>query len=455
LTTRGEARSAGPSYQAVLAGDRMKGPPSMRVERFEWPGDTTIDPARYTSREFAALEAERLWPNVWQMACRLEHLPEVGSYVTYEVADVGLIVVRTGPEEIKAFHNSCLHRGTTLAEGDGRISQLRCPFHAWTWDLDGTLRSRPAGWDFPEWPVETLRLPEAAVATWGGFVFVHPSQTPSLVTEPFEQFSAPLAEHFADHPLDDRYLHAHAGRVIRANWKATLEAFLETYHVPATHPQTARFANDLDAQYDTLGPNLTRVLEAIGVPISVLVGKVTDAQVADRAQHALPREFWRDVPEDVRARTFLAERHREALSAMWGVDLSAASEAELLDTDQYHLFPNFFPWLGYYLPIAYRFRPWGDDPDESLMEIMVLHPRPADGREVRPAEMQLLGPDESWTNARGLELLGIVFDQDTANLARVQRGMRFRGGAELALADYQEIRIRHYHHRLDQVLGLA
>ena len=135
--------------------------------------------------------------------------------------------------------------------------------------------------------------------------------------------------------------------------------------------------------------------------------------------------------------------------------MSGASEAELLDTDQYHLFPNFFPWLGYYLPIAYRFRPWGDDPNESLMEIMILHPRPTDGREVSSASMQLLGPDESWTKAHGFELLGMVFDQDTDNLARVQRGMRFRGGTELALADYQEIRIRHYHHRLDQVLGLA
>lgn len=455
MATRGAARSPGPSYQSVILGDPVQGPGSLRVERFEWPGDAPLDPDRYTSREFAALEAERLWPNVWQMACRREHLPEVGSYVTYEVADVGLIVVRTGPEEIRAFHNSCLHRGTTLAEGEGRISQLRCPFHAWTWDLDGTLRGRPAEWDFPEWPAEALRLPEAAVATWGGFVFVHPAQTPSLVTEPFEQFSAPLAEHFAEHPLDDRYVFAHAARIIDANWKATLEAFLETYHVAATHPQAARFANDCDAQYDTLSPNLTRMLEAVGVPITALAGKVSEQQIADRAQHALPREFWREVPEDVRARTFLAERYREGLSATWGTDLSGASEAELLDADQYHLFPNFFPWLGYYLPIAYRFRPWGDDPGQSLMEIMLLHPRPDDGSPVETAPMVLLEPGESWTKVPGFERLGMLLDQDVDNLVRVQRGLRFRGSRELAVADYQEIRIRHYHRRLDQALGLA
>ena len=451
MTTRGTARSAGPSYQSVIADDPVAPPPSLREQRYDWPGDTRIDPARYTSREFAALEAEHLWPKVWQMACRLEHLPDVGSYVTYEVADVGLIVVRTAEDTIKAFHNSCLHRGTTLAEGEGKVGVLRCPFHAWTWNLDGTIRSVPAEWDFGHADPATLRLPEAAVAVWGGFVFVNPDPQ----AEPFERYSHPLGEHFADHPRDDRYLFAHAGRIIEANWKAAMEAFLETYHVAATHPHTVRFANDNESQNDTLGPNLTRMLEATGVPISALQGKVSEREIAEKAQRVLPAAYRQPVPEDVRARTFLAERMREGLSALWGVDLSSLSEAELLDTDQYHLFPNFFPWLGVYLPIAYRFRPWGDDPNRSLMEIMVLHPKPTDGRPYETAALQLLGPDESWTRARGFEQLGMVFDQDTDNLVRVQRGLRFGRQERLILGDYLEIRIRHYHHRLDQQLGLA
>jgi len=451
MSARGTARSAGPSYQSVLDGDPVQPPASLRVERFDWPGDTRIDPQRYTSRRFAELEAARLWPEVWQMACRLEHLPEVGSFVTYEVADVGLIVVRTGPDTIKAFHNACLHRGTTLAEGEGRVGVFRCPFHAWTWNLDGTIRAVPAEWDFAHLDPDELRLPEAAVATWGGFVFVNPSADP----EPFETFSAPLAEHFAEHPLDDRYVYAHAGRIIEANWKAAMEAFLETYHVAATHPHTVRFANDNECQVDTLGPNLTRMLEATGVPISALQGKVSEREIAEKAQRVLPRAHQRPVPDDVRARTFLAERLREGLSELWGTDLSGMSDAEVLDTDQYHLFPNFFPWLGVYLPIAYRFRPWGDDPNRSLMEIMILHPRPTDGREYHTASLQLLGPDESWSKARGFEQLGMVFDQDTDNLVRVQRGLRFGRQERLHLGDYLEIRIRHYHHRLDQQLGLA
>ncbi len=453
MDTRGAARSPGPSYQDVLDADAVPPPASFRVERYDWPGETRVDLDRYTSPAFAALEAERLWPHVWQMACRLEHLPEVGSYVSYEVANVGLIVMRTGTDtgDIKAFHNSCLHRGTTLVEGEGRTGVLRCPFHGWTWNLDGTLRNVPGQWDFGHVDPEAMRLPEAAVATWGGFVFVHPEADPA---ESFEVFSAPLAEHFADHPLDDRYVFAHAGRIIEANWKATLEAFLETYHVPATHPHTVRFANDNECQVDTLSPNLTRILEPTGVPISALIGKVSEQEIAEKAQRVLPRAYQRPVPDDVRARTFLGERMREGLSELWGVDLHGLSDAEVLDTDQYHLFPNFFPWLGVYLPIAYRFRPWGDDPNRSLMEIMILHPKPTDGRPFETAAMQLLGPEDSWTKARGFEQLGMVFDQDTDNLVRVQRGLRFGRQDRLVLGDYLEIRIRHYHHRLDQQLGL-
>ncbi|MGD9751911.1 MAG: aromatic ring-hydroxylating dioxygenase subunit alpha [Acidimicrobiia bacterium] len=451
MTARGTARSAGQDYQSVLDGDAVQPPRSLRVQRYDWPGDTRIDLDRYTSPHFARLEAERLWPKVWQLACRLEHLPEVGSFITYEVADVGLIVVRTDERTIKAFHNSCLHRGTTLAEGEGKVGVLRCPFHAWTWDLDGTLRSLPGEWDFAHVDRDAMRLPEAQVAIWGGFVFVNPDPD----AEPFERYSHPLAEHFAEHPLEDRYVFAHAGRIIEANWKATMEAFLETYHVAATHPHTVRFANDNDAQQDTLGPNLTRMLEATGLPITALQGKVSEREIAEKAQRVLPKRFQRPVPDDVRARPFLAERMREGLSELWGVDLAELSDAELLDTDQYHLFPNFFPWLGVYLPIAYRFRPWGDDPNRSLMEIFILHPKPTDGRPYRTAPMQLLGSDESWCNARGFEQLGMVFDQDTDNLVRVQRGLRFGRQDRLVLGDYLEIRIRHYHHRLDQQLGLA
>lgn len=451
VSVRGLARSPGPSYQSVIAADAVTAPATNRTVLYEWCGDTTVTADRYTARAFSELEAERLWPSVWQMACRVEHLPEVGSYVSYEVADVGLIVVRTAPDRIRAYHNACLHRGTTLVEGDGRTGVFRCPFHGFTWSLDGSLAHVPAGWDFPHVRPEDLRLPEASVALWGGFVFVNPDGT----AEDFDRYAAPLAEHFAGCSLEDRYVAAHAGMIIDANWKAAMEAFLESYHLATTHPQTIRFINDTDAQYDLLGRNVTRFLEAVGVPVHALIGKVSNVEIAERGQRVVPAEFRRQVPPDVEPRAFLAERMRDALSAQWQVDLSAATPAELLDSNEFHLFPNFVPWRGWYLPAAYRFRPWGDSPDRCLMDVMMLHPRPRDGSPVETASMTLLEPGRSWTEAPGFEAFGMVYDQDCAVLPRVQRGLRRQQRRALVLADYQEMRLSYFHRRLNEQLGIV
>src|SRR5262245_9533298 len=95
---------------------------------------------RYLDRAFFDLERQKLWPHVWQMACRLEEIPRVGDFVEYWVADQSVIVVRTGPEEVKAYQNACRHRATQLAVGSGSFvgRQIVCPFHGWRWNLDGT-----------------------------------------------------------------------------------------------------------------------------------------------------------------------------------------------------------------------------------------------------------------------------------------------------------------------------
>ena len=111
-------------------------------------------------------------------------------------------------------------------------------------------------------------------------------------------------------------------------------------------------------------------------------------------------------------------------------------------------FPNFAPW------IAYRFRPWGNDPDFSLMEIILLHPIPDDGVYQTAAE-HWLEIGESWTHAPGFDLLGMVIDQDIDNLPKVQKGLKNASHTSIVLGDYQEIRIRHFHQRLDVQLGLA
>eukprot|EP01035_Chromulina_nebulosa_P057280 gene57279-78486_t len=132
------ARRPGPSVQEVFDGDRNPAPSVMRVESpaiGQSSDDVSI--ARYFAKDWHDREVGQVWRKIWQLACRLEHIPNIGDHIVYDIVHDSLIVVRTGPDEIKAYINSCLHRGTMLRTEGGCVKQFRCPFHGWTWKLDG------------------------------------------------------------------------------------------------------------------------------------------------------------------------------------------------------------------------------------------------------------------------------------------------------------------------------
>ena len=119
-------------------------------------------------------------------------------------------------------------------ECDGSDAKvLRCPFHGMAWNLDGTLKFNPFAWDTPQWEGQENSLPEALVSTWGGFVFINMD----LDAAPLLETLGPIPEHFARYELENRYKAVHVAKKIRANWKASTEAFMETHHVVGTHPQ--------------------------------------------------------------------------------------------------------------------------------------------------------------------------------------------------------------------------
>src|SRR5688572_27750445 len=136
------------SYREILDQDTRSVPVELSPAYVDL-GTSGVDRRRYLSREFHDLESARLWPRVWQMACREEVLVRAGDHVVYDVGNLSLIVIRGNDGAIRAFHNSCLHRGTQLRVHDGNVPALRCPFHGFTWDLQGALTFVPCADDFP------------------------------------------------------------------------------------------------------------------------------------------------------------------------------------------------------------------------------------------------------------------------------------------------------------------
>lgn len=458
MTALGEARSTGPSVQDLLAADTRDVPVSLRDSSTAFQGSTDVARSRYTSADFAELENRYLWTRTWQMACTEDQLRQPGDHVVYDVADQSLIVVRDRDGAIRAYHNSCLHRGTKLRVDDGRVASFRCPFHGWRWDLEGNLSDLPAGWDFPQITEDPTRscLPEAAVATWQGFVFVNFAEDPI----PFERYADKLIEHFAnDFNMADRYVAFHAVKEVPANWKVCMEAFGEAYHVIATHPQILEFCGDTNSEYSIWpeSPYVTRFFNSFGVG-SPHLGDVSPQQVADAQMTFSSRapKGVLTVPEGSPARPMVAEVFRTAMSERFEADLSDVSDAEILDAVLYHLFPAFAPWAGIGQSLVYRWRP-GPSPDTCFMDVIRMAPIPAGQPRPERAETQRLTLEQSWKEAQGMSGLAAVFEQDMANLPRVQAGLKSRGAKGVSFGLYQEGRMRLLHRLIDQCIveGLA
>jgi phenylpropionate dioxygenase-like ring-hydroxylating dioxygenase large terminal subunit len=396
-------------------------------------GPKKVKTARYFDRRYHDLEVEYLWSKVWQMACREEDIPEVGDYVIYTIVNRSYLIVRTGPQEIKAHVNACMHRGRTLRECNGRAVDFRCPYHGWRWGIDGSLKDIPSEWDFPDVRHDAQQLGSAKTATWGGFVFINPD--PDCIS--LADYMGPeMIEHYAKIKLENRYRQAWIGRVVKANWKVVQEGFLEAYHSIATHPQLLVAGGDLtDSRYDVFG-NWGRLGHAMPSTSSPTRGMIASEEQL--------REGWYRS----------ADMMRGYLKTLIGEEAEQFSDMELNESTYSNLFPNFSPWSGWGR-IVYRFRPNGDNPDECLEEIMLLAPWPKGKPKPAPAPLRMLEPDQSWTDATELGSLGRIIDQDCRNFPNVHNGLKAKQPDHIWFSAYQESIIRNFHNLYEKALGLA
>lgn len=437
--------------QSLLAAERVPVPEHLKSHPADL-GDEPLPVTPYISREFHELEARKLWPRVWQLACRAEQIPEPGDHLLYEIVDRSVIIMRGRDNAIRAFYNACLHRGRALRTGSGKTSELRCPFHGFTWDLEGGFQSLPCAWDFKHLDGENLDLPQLRCETWGGFVFVH-----------FDPDAPPLSEqlgtvmqHFAHYGLERSCTLVHVQKRIPCNWKVGQEAFFESMHSRTTHPHILGFIADVDSQYDVFDDYTSRMITPSTVPSSHLQG-VTEEQVLRDALVASGRMATSDaeqhqLPAGQGAREYIGELNRQTFAEISGMDLSEATLCELQDAILYSVFPNLQIWGGYFGNIVYRFIPDGDDHEHCIFDMRVLGRYAPDQECPKAPPVHRLGDDEPFEKAEELGALGPVFDQDMGNLPAMTKGLKSSRDGRINLAHYQEVRLRHHHRTLQKFL---
>ncbi len=447
----GAARAPGPSLHEQLLADPTPPPWPLLEQSPVFLGDADIPFENYTSPDYAAAEYDHMWSKTWQWACHIDHIPESGDYYVYDVGPHSALIVRTPDGSIKAYYNACMHRGTQLrAPGTcGFANQLKCPFHGWTWSLDGELIDLPDRWDFPHVGDDSHRLPQLRVDVFAGFVWVN-----------FDPHAAPLAEylgvlpaHFAEFGIEERYIETHVRKRLPANWKAAAEAFLEAYHVRETHA-SGQLGDEVTTQYDVFAPNISRFVHTTGLDSPQRPRPRTEQQIlAHLTRNLRHGQEPLVLPEGTRARDFYADYVRREMSAKYGHDFTKLSESITLDSIEYFAFPNAFFFPGLSLGMVYRFRPDPTSIDHSYFDLLMLRPRPLNGEAPPPPEVIELDVNDSYTIAKGLGGLGRVYDEDTANMAAQTRGFRSSRKGAQTLGNYQEVRARHLQQRVREYLA--
>lgn len=440
------------TFQDLLDLEKVAVPAALRESTQTYLGSEDIPIERYISREFFAREVEKVWRKTWQVACRESRLRKSGDYFVYDIVNDSILLTRTAAGELKGFYNSCLHRGRALKRGAGNADIIRCPYHGWSWKLDGEFDSAPCQWDFPHVIARENALPQVRVATWGGWVFINmDAAAPEL-----EAYMEVLPEHMNQWKHEYRYVSAHVEKVIAANWKVALEAFIESYHAIATHPQLMSFQAIDNSQYDVWGDHVSRTITAYAVANPSHADQFTQQDSMDAMMELAGVPDRPALAPGQTAREKLAEVMLPVANDQSGEDFTArATMSELMDSTLYLLFPNFAPWAGHGTVITYRHRPNGDDVDSSIMDIFLLTRYPEGSEPPDDAPTLRLGIDEPFSEAAQVLGAGLanVFNQDGANLPQVQKGLKASKKGAVTLGNYQEVRIRHFNRTLDKYLN--
>ena len=247
-------------------------------------GARTMPQRYYVGEEVFGTEQDRIFARSWLCVGRSAELAEPGSYKLQAIGADSVLILREKSGALRAFHNVCRHRGTRLCEAErGTLGQtIQCPYHAWTYALDGRLIGAPhmqevAGFDKKEYSLVGVALQE-----WEGFIFINMAPSP----EPFEKVYAPLLGRFARFNLGRLQIARRIEYSVKSNWKLVLQNYNECLHCPTIHPQLSRVlpytsgANDL-----TSGPFLGGFMEIAPPHVSatmsgrscgVLIGTLPD-----------------------------------------------------------------------------------------------------------------------------------------------------------------------------------
>ncbi|HKY89780.1 MAG TPA: SRPBCC family protein [Nevskiaceae bacterium] len=351
---------------------------------------------RYTRPDFYEAERRHLWTKAWLIAGHVDELPEIGSFKLWERAGWPVVLVRGKDRRIRAFFNSCRHRGGGLVrEACGKARVLACKFHAWTYNLEGRLVFVPDEHEFPQLDKASHGLLPLRCETWGNLIFVNRDPHAPPLLEALGKIVPGLA-HF---DFEQRRVAAIVEYDLPCNWKVVVDAFQESYHINATHPAT-----------------VAPVLDSRGSVIELWPGGHSVLTVPRRRDGGGKQDFILDAGSRSEDPRHVITRESNISFTIYPNIIGTAAEYQ-------------FPMLCF----------WPTSLNTTHVDILITEP--ANCPEMDPAQGRAI-----------IEQFGVVMQEDMGNVSALQKSIEAGALSHIRLG-YHERRIYQFHEQLDRDLG--
>ena len=362
--------------------------------------------ARYTSEEYFQLEQEHIFRKSWLFAGHLDEIPEPGCYMRWHNAGDPIVIVHGMDGQVRAFYNTCRHRGAPVVTQDkGKSSRLMCAYHNWTYKTDGSLVGVPEKQDFPpDFDMSCRGLIPVRCAMFGKVIFVNFDEDAMSLAD----WLGPLASEWEEFAFDKVKLAARYSFDLKCNWKVAMEANMEVYHVPFIHPETVAPLVDSKRNLNTMYPNgHARML-------------APPPQETDR-------------------------EHVRAIESPPGwQQIESVGELGRTCTQSYTLFPNWVSPLSNFFVPPLLFWPTGLETTRLELVTMALDWGESDAPDLWTV------PDASKPNGRDMSPIIL---EDTQFGEAIQHSMQSAAFKSVPLS-YQEARIYSFHQTCDKMIGL-
>ena len=415
---------------------------------------------RYISEDFMQSEWEGIWTKAWLFAGLESDILEPGDFFIYDIGRESIVITRNDENEISAFYNVCQHRGNKIVTLEsGSFSKVSCPYHGWTYGLDGTLEHVPDRELFKEGvPCEEKSLKPVKVSVWAGLVFINMDENSSSL----ETFLGPIVDQLKPYKFEKMNLVKHQTvSLLETNWKTVRDNFLEQYHVDFIHPQHASFVDCCDAENDLwpFGHTRTMVTSPVVNPRYSTPDEPPEFMKDYlKGLRLNPDDFHGKVPEIRKA----IQKQKRVIGDELGFDFSEFTDDQVSDVLQYDIFPNIFMTIHPERLWIFGPKPHHSDPNKCSFTKWSFQ-IPSHQVRDESKELELL-PGSSFyeqTGSRpehdiftredvvqGRKSLTVTIDQDIHYLNDMQAGMHSKGFDSATLSDDEE-RLQHFHDWVD------